>query len=137
MTPTGYDLVFLLVAAFLIYTGLRLYHHRRIKEAGEVEALRDGWRKETIPVRTEVMVCPHCGAMCLPGSDVDAHRWKMTSACADFVERAEQAEREAEDKRIQDAAVAAGRLNVVSVTATVGGEVFTQDGPEERPEIEG
>jgi hypothetical protein len=142
MTPTGYDLVFLLVLAFLIYTGLRLYHHRQIREAGRVEAIRDGWRTETIPLRTEVMVCPHCGSMCLPGADVDAHRFRTTSACADFVERAEEAAALEEARKIEAAAEQAGRINTgYSVSATVGGESFTNEPAGEiatgRGEIEG
>lgn len=121
-----YDVLALLVVALLVWYGLKRYHDRRTR-ALELERMElDGWNRSTLAVRQDYWDCPYCGAALLSEAALVKHQHMLTSACAAFQEQARAA---AELERLEEMrkdAEAAGRWNV---SATVGGETFTNDEP--------
>lgn len=121
-----YDVIALLVVAFLVWYGLKRYHDRRRREL-ELEHMElEGWQTYIIGLRAEYIQCPYCGTPLFNDAARVQHQHMLTSPCAGYQEQARAAERERELEQIRKDAEQAGRWNV---SATVGGETFTNDQP--------
>ena len=126
MSPSGYDVLALLVIAALVYYGLKRYHDRRRREL-ELEHMElEGWRTYVLGMRAEFTQCPYDGTPLFNDAARVQHQHMLTSACAAFQEQARAKQESEELERIHADAEAAGRWNV---SATVGGETFTNDAP--------
>lgn len=122
----GYDVLALLVVGLLWLYGLKRYHDRRSR-ALELEHMQlEGWQEYTLGMRAEFSQCPYCGTPLFNDAARVQHQHMMTSACAAFQEQARERERERELEQMRKDAEQAGRWNV---SATVGGESFTNDAP--------
>lgn len=121
-----YDVLALLVVAVLAWYVLKRYHDHRAR-ALELEHMEiDGWNRSTLAVRADYWECPHCGSALFSEAALGKHQFKLSSACAAFQEQARAAAELERMETIRKDAEAAGRWNM---SATVGGETFTNDAP--------
>lgn len=115
----GFDALALAVLALLAWYGLYKYHQRRGVELEQRHAQHHGWEKVTIVVRQEIWRCPRCRAPMLTWDDVLAHRFSLTSPCAELEELQRNSAELEQAGAAADAAQSAGRW---SASATLGGE---------------
>lgn len=116
----------LLVMGALIWYGLKRYHDRRHREL-ELEHMElEGWTTYALGLRSEFTQCPYCGTPLFNDAARVQHQHMLTSACAGYQEQARLREQEEAIARAREEAEKAGRWNV---SATVGGETFTNDAP--------
>jgi len=78
------------MAGIILYA-LRAYHHRELARIETAELQLDDFVKIALAAITFAWQCPHCGAPLLTAEAVTAHRTSSSSACAWYVEQAQDA----------------------------------------------